>query len=140
RRVLFRSGSWIFLGAGILLGAQWAYTELGWGGYWAWDPVENASLLPWLTATALLHSSVGQRQRGMFRHWTATLAALTFILCIFGTYITRSGVVDSVHTFGQSLVGTFFGVFLTLSILVTLGLLAFRWGKLRSQRTIQNLL
>ena len=132
-------GSWIFLGAGILLGAQWAYTELGWGGYWAWDPVENASLLPWLTATALLHSAVGQRTRGMFKHWSAVLAALTFILCIFGTYITRSGVVDSVHTFGQSLVGTFFGVFLTLSILVTLGLLAFRWGKLRSQRSIQNL-
>src|SRR5688572_2625577 len=86
--------SWLFLGIGIILGAQWAYVELGWGGYWAWDPVENASLLPWLTATALLHSIMVQQSRGMLKAWNAVLIALTFILCIFGTYITRSGVID----------------------------------------------
>ncbi|HVT88464.1 MAG TPA: heme lyase CcmF/NrfE family subunit [Tepidisphaeraceae bacterium] len=108
--------SWLFLSIGILLGAQWAYVELGWGGYWAWDPVENASLLPWLTGTALLHSIMIQQHRGMFKRWNASLVAVTFILCIFGTYITRSGVIDSVHSFGKSLIGTFFLVFLTASI------------------------
>ena len=131
--------SWIFLGAGILLGAQWAYVELGWGGYWAWDPVENASLLPWLTATALLHSAMGQKHRGMFKRWNAVLAALTFILCVFGTYITRSGVVDSVHTFGKSLVGTFFGVFLVAAVLVTAALIRLRWVELRPERPLGRL-
>jgi cytochrome c-type biogenesis protein CcmF len=131
--------SWIFLGAGILLGAQWAYVELGWGGYWAWDPVENASLLPWLTATALLHSAIGQGHRGMFKRWNAVLAALTFILCIFGTYITRSGVVDSVHTFGKSVVGTFFGVFLVGTVAVTVALVALRWNDLRPERQLKRL-
>ena len=131
--------SWIFLGAGILLGAQWAYTELGWGGYWAWDPVENASLLPWLTATALLHSAIAQRQHGTLKRWAASTAALTFVLCIFGTYITRSGVVDSVHSFGQSLVGTFFGVFLTITILASVVLLCIRWRALKDVRPIGSL-
>ncbi|MHC4383017.1 MAG: cytochrome c maturation protein CcmE domain-containing protein, partial [Planctomycetota bacterium] len=89
--------SWLFLGAGIVLGAWWAYVELGWGGYWAWDPVENASLLPWLTSTALLHSIMVRQHRGMFKRWNVSLMFLTFILCIFGTYLTRSGVIDSVH-------------------------------------------
>jgi cytochrome c-type biogenesis protein CcmF len=130
--------SWLFLGAGILLGAQWAYVELGWGGYWAWDPVENASLLPWLTGTALLHSSIGQRSRGVFKRWNAFLAAATFILCIFGTYITRSGVVDSVHTFGKSLVGTFFFVFLVLTTLFSTVLVLVRWGTLKPERPIES--
>ena len=104
-------------GAGIVLGAWWAYVELGWGGYWAWDPVENASLLPWLTATAVLHSITAQQRRGMFKAWNAVLIALTFILCIFGTYITRSGVIQSVHSFAPSLIGTFFLAFLALTTL-----------------------
>ena len=131
--------SWIFLGAGILLGAEWAYTVLGWGGYWAWDPVENASLLPWLTGTALLHSTIAQRQRGVFKRWNAAFASATFILCILGTYITRSGIVDSVHSFGESLVGTFFGVFLTISIVTTIGLLVFRWNALKPERPMRTL-
>jgi cytochrome c-type biogenesis protein CcmF len=130
--------SWLFLGAGILLGAQWAYVELGWGGYWAWDPVENASLLPWLTGTALLHSSIGQRGRGVFKRWNAFLAAATFILCIFGTYITRSGVVDSVHTFGKSLVGTFFFVFLVITTLFSTVLVLWRWSTLKPERPIES--
>jgi cytochrome c-type biogenesis protein CcmF len=130
--------SWLFLGVGIVLGAQWAYVELGWGGYWAWDPVENASLLPWLTATALLHSIVGQRQRGVLKRWTAVLTAGTFILCIFGTYITRSGVVASVHSFGKSPVGTFFQVFLILTVLLSLILMLCRWRAMRSERPLES--
>lgn len=112
--------SWLFLSIGIILGAQWAYVELGWGGYWAWDPVENASLLPWLTGTALLHSIMVQQHRGMFKKWNASLIAISFILCIFGTYLTRSGVIDSVHGFGASLVGTFFFVFLIVITLLSI--------------------
>ena len=118
--------SWLFLTAGILLGAQWAYVELGWGGYWAWDPVENASLLPWLTGTALLHSIMVQQHRGMFKKWNATLIATSFILCIFGTYLTRSGVIQSVHAFGESLIGTFFLGFLIVAMLVSVFLLILR--------------
>jgi cytochrome c-type biogenesis protein CcmF len=129
--------SWIFLTAGILLGAQWAYVELGWGGYWAWDPVENASLLPWLTGTALMHSIIAQRTQGIFKRWTASLSAITFILCIFGTWITRSGVVDSVHGFGKSMVGTFFGVFLVLSGLVSVVMVVVRWNRLRPDRPME---
>ena len=123
--------AWLFLTVGILLGAQWAYVELGWGGYWAWDPVENASLLPWLTATGLLHSIISQQRKGMFRGWTAGLVASTFILCIFGTYLTRSGVVQSVHAFQASSVGTFFLVFLCLSIVATLVVISLRWKSLK---------
>jgi cytochrome c-type biogenesis protein CcmF len=89
--------SWVLLGVGIILGAAWAYVALGWGGYWAWDAVENASLLPWLTGTALLHSALLQVRQGVFRRWTAILAAASFFLCILGTYITRSGIINSVH-------------------------------------------
>ena len=106
--------AWLFLSVGILLGAQWAYVELSWGGYWAWDAVENASLLPWLTGTAMLHSIAVFRRRGMFKRWAAFLIAGTFLLCIFGTYITRSGIVQSVHSFGESPIGTFFLVFMSL--------------------------
>lgn len=104
--------AWIALTVGIVLGAQWAYVELGWGGYWAWDPVENASLLPWLTGTALLHSAILNLRRGMFKRWTAILTASSFFLCILGTYLTRSGVIESVHAFEQSDIGYYFLAFL----------------------------
>ena len=156
--------SWLFLGAGILLGAQWAYVELGWGGYWGWDPVENASLLPWLTATALLHSVMIQHQRGMFKRWNALLIAATFILCILGTYLTRSGVIQSVHTFGDAVVGTFFLtllnmpaldrlvavlggvigtfflVFLAIVTLATAALVVLRRRELKSEHRVEHLM
>ena len=100
--------SWLFLSIGITLGMWWAYVELGWGGYWAWDPVENASLLPWLTMTAFLHSVMIQEKRGMLKRWNLGLIIGTFLLSIFGTFITRSGVIASVHSFTQSNVGYFF--------------------------------
>src|SRR5919112_2389767 len=93
--------SWLFLSFGLTLGMIWAYEELGWGGYWGWDPVENAGLLPWFTATAFLHSLMVQERRGMLRVWNVTLVILTFLLTIFGTFMTRSGVVQSVHAFGE---------------------------------------
>jgi len=130
--------SWLFLSLGILLGAQWAYVELGWGGYWAWDPVENASLLPWLTGTALLHSAAGQR-RGFFKRWTASLVALTFILCVFGTYLTRSGVVQSVHAFGESLVGRFFLGFLAVLVAGSVLSIILRLGLLKAERKVEEL-
>jgi cytochrome c-type biogenesis protein CcmF len=100
--------SWTFLTLGLVLGGRWAYEEIGWGGYWAWDPVENAALMPWLTATALMHSIMVQQRRGMMRFWNAVLAALTFGLSIFGTFLTRSGVLSSVHSFVSSPVGWWF--------------------------------
>ncbi len=118
--------AWLFLTIGIVLGAKWAYVELGWGGYWAWDPVENASLLPWLTGTAFIHSLMVQQHRGMFRIWNAALLAVTFVLCIFGTYLTRSGIVDSVHGFGESLIGTFFLAFLLVVVVFSVGLIVWR--------------
>lgn len=107
--------SWIFLTIGIVLGGQWAYVELGWGGYWAWDPVENASLLPWLTGTAFLHSSIMYERKGKLKIWTYVLILLTFELCIFGTFLTRSGVIDSVHSFGKSVLGPFFIFFILIT-------------------------
>jgi cytochrome c-type biogenesis protein CcmF len=106
--------SWVFLSIGITLGMWWAYVELGWGGYWAWDPVENASLLPWLTMTAFLHSVMIQEKRGMLKRWNIILIGMSFMLSIFGTFITRSGVISSVHSFTQSNVGYFFLAFLIL--------------------------
>ena len=137
RWVLF---SWMVLGAGIMIGAWWAYIELGWGGYWGWDPVENASLLPWLTGTALLHSMIMQEHRGVFKRWNVALLATTFVLCIFGTYITRSGVVSSVHAFGQSLVGTFFLVFIIALVLGSVAVFAWRWRSLVPARRLESLL
>lgn len=118
--------AWLFLSVGIVLGAQWAYIELGWGGYWAWDPVENASLLPWLTSTALLHSIMVQQYRKSFRLWNACLIAGSFLLCIFGTYLTRSGVIQSVHTFPESPIGRFFLAFMGVCLVVTVILLIAR--------------
>ncbi len=137
RWVLF---SWLVLGAGIMIGAWWAYIELGWGGYWAWDPVENASLLPWLTGTALLHSMIMQEHRGVFKRWNVALLATTFILCIFGTYITRSGVISSVHAFQESPVGTFFFVLILVLLMGSVAVFAWRWRALTPARRLQSLL
>jgi cytochrome c-type biogenesis protein CcmF len=132
--------SWLFLSIGILLGAQWAYVELGWGGYWAWDPVENASLLPWLTGTALLHSIMVQKHRGMLKVWNVSLIALTFVLCIFGTYLTRSGVIQSVHSFGQSVIGTFFLTFLAIATGVSVLLIVWRRKVLKAEHELVGML
>jgi cytochrome c-type biogenesis protein CcmF len=113
--------AWMFQSMGILLGAHWAYAVLGWGGYWGWDPVENASLLPWLTGTAFLHSVMMQEKRGMMKVWNVWLVFCTFLLCILGTMLTRSGVVSSVHAFAQSSIGNWFVGFLGIIILVCLG-------------------
>ena len=112
--------AWGFQTAGILLGAHWAYAVLGWGGYWAWDPVENASLLPWLTGTAFLHSVMMQEKRGMMKVWNVWLVFSTFLLCILGTFLTRSGVVSSVHAFASSNIGSWFVGFMTAILLVCL--------------------
>jgi cytochrome c-type biogenesis protein CcmF len=112
--------AWCFQTMGILLGAHWAYAVLGWGGYWGWDPVENASLLPWLTGTAFLHSVMMQEKRGMMKVWNVWLVFTTFMLCILGTLLTRSGVVSSVHAFAQSSIGTWFVGFLALIFVVCL--------------------
>ncbi|MBI4481978.1 MAG: heme lyase CcmF/NrfE family subunit [Acidobacteria bacterium] len=132
--------AWLFLGAGILLGAQWAYVVLGWGGYWAWDPVENASLLPWLTGTAYLHSVMIQEKKGMLKVWNLVLVILTFALAIFGTFLTRSGVLSSVHSFGQSSLGYAFLWFLAFVLGGSLILLYSRRSQLVSPRKIESLL
>ena len=106
--------AWLALSMGMVLGSRWAYEELGWGGYWAWDPVENASLMPWLTATAFIHSVMVQERRGMLKRWNVALVALTYFLSIFGTFITRSGILSSVHTFVESEIGPLFLGFLGL--------------------------
>ena len=112
--------TWFFQSTGILLGAGWAYAVLGWGGYWGWDPVENASLLPWLTATAFLHSVMMQEKKGMMKVWNMVLVAATFFLCIFGTILTRTGIVSSVHAFAQSPIGNYFVSFLAIGIAATI--------------------
>ena len=101
----FALAAWFFLGIGILLGARWSYAELGWGGYWAWDPVENASLLPWLTGTAFLHSVMIQEKRGMLKVWNVSLILATGTLAVLGTFLVRSGILDSIHAFGASTLG-----------------------------------
>ena len=132
--------SWFFLGVGVFLGAQWAYVELGWGGYWAWDPVENASLMPWLTATAYLHSVMMQERKNMLKVWNMVLIILTFLLCIFGTFITRSGIISSVHSFGQSALGPFFLGFMLITITASLILLIKRLPLLKSTNELDSLL
>jgi cytochrome c-type biogenesis protein CcmF len=123
--------SWILLTAGILFGARWAYVELGWGGYWAWDPVENASLMPWLIATAYLHSVVVQEKRGLMRVWNVSLITTAFALSIFGTFLTRSGIVSSVHAFGQSAMGPLLLGFTGAIVLVSTALIVWRLPDLR---------
>jgi cytochrome c-type biogenesis protein CcmF len=132
--------SWFFLSIGITLGMWWAYVELGWGGYWAWDPVENASLLPWLTMTAFLHSVMIQEKRGMLRRWNMMLVIASFLLSIFGTFITRSGIIASVHSFAQGNVGYFFLVFLVLSAVASYTLLYTRWPLLKADVQLESML
>jgi cytochrome c-type biogenesis protein CcmF len=131
--------SWLFLSIGITLGMWWAYVELGWGGYWAWDPVENASFLPWLTMTAFLHSVMIQEKRGMLKRWNMSLVIATFLLSIFGTFITRSGVIASVHSFAQSNVGFFFLGFLVLSAAAAFTLLYVRWPRLEPEAQLESI-
>jgi cytochrome c-type biogenesis protein CcmF len=131
--------SWLFLSIGITLGMWWAYVELGWGGYWAWDPVENASFLPWLTMTAFLHSVMIQEKRGMLKRWNFGLIIGTFLLSIFGTFITRSGVIASVHSFTQSSVGYFFLAFLVVAAVLSFTLLYTRWALLEAEVELESM-
>ena len=130
--------TWLFQSCGIVLGAGWAYHVLGWGGYWAWDPVENASLLPWLGGTAFLHSVMMQEKKGMMKVWNMVLVSATFFLCIFGTFLTRSGVVSSVHAFAQSPIGKFFVVFLAVGIAATVYLILDRLHYLKSESQLES--
>jgi cytochrome c-type biogenesis protein CcmF len=132
--------SWFFLGIGVLLGSYWAYIELGWGGYWAWDPVENASLMPWLTGTAFLHSVMIQEKKGMMKVWNMLLIVLTFSLSIFGTFLTRSGVISSVHAFATSDIGPAFGVFLFIVFFGSLILLISRLDTLKSEARLESVI
>jgi cytochrome c-type biogenesis protein CcmF len=131
--------TWLILGMGLVIGAWWAYVELGWGGYWAWDPVENAGLMPWLMATAFLHSVKMQRRRGMLKVWSMVLIILTFGLAIFGTFLTRSGILSSVHTFGESILGPFFLTFLGIVLFGSLGLVFYRRSQLKSETEMESL-
>jgi cytochrome c-type biogenesis protein CcmF len=130
--------AWYFLSLGLLIGGWWSYHVLGWGGYWAWDPVENAAFMPWLTGTAFLHSVMIQERRRMLRLWNLALVILTFALTIFGTFLTRSGVIASVHAFTQGSIGVFFLAFLSLVVLVALALLAWRWETLGAQGELDS--
>src|SRR4029079_11040327 len=132
--------TWLFQGCGIVLGSAWAYHVLGWGGWWGWDPVENASLLPWLGGTAFLHSVMMQEKKGMMKVWNMVLVAATFFLCIFGTFLTRSGVVSSVHAFAQSSLGRYFVTFLAVGIAATLYLILNRLDYLKSEAQFESVL
>jgi cytochrome c-type biogenesis protein CcmF len=131
--------AWYFLSLGLLIGGWWSYHVLGWGGYWAWDPVENAAFMPWLTATAFLHSVMIQERRRMLKLWNLSLVILTFGLTLFGTFLTRSGVIASVHAFTQGAIGAFFLSFLALVLLTALGLLAWRWDALHAQGALDSI-
>ncbi len=130
--------SWLFLSIGIILGGWWAYRELGWGGYWAWDPVENASFMPWLTATAFVHSIIIQEKKDMLRVWNMVLIIITFTLCIFGTFLTRSGVMSSVHSFTGSSLGPIFLTFVFSIMIVSFGMMYFRRNELRSTKKMES--
>jgi cytochrome c-type biogenesis protein CcmF len=130
--------TWLFQGVGIVLGARWAYAALGWGGYWSWDAVENVSFLPWLSSTAYLHSVMMQEKRGMLRIWNVVLVASSFFLCIFGTMMTRSGLVDSVHAFAKSSIGNWFTGFLAVGIAATVWLILSRLDYLRGEARMEN--
>jgi cytochrome c-type biogenesis protein CcmF len=132
--------AWTFLGTGIMLGALWSYTELGWGGYWAWDPVENASLMPWLFGTAFLHSIMVQEKRGMLKIWNASLICATFVLALLGTFLVRSGILDSIHAFGASTIGVQMLVFIAGVIALSAGLIIARLPDLRSEARLDSLL
>jgi cytochrome c-type biogenesis protein CcmF len=132
--------AWTALSVGIVLGGAWAYTELGWGGYWAWDPVENASFMPWLTATAFLHSVVIQEKRRMLKVWNVTLIVLTYAFAVFGTFLTRSGLLSSIHTFSEGPIGKYFLPFLALLLIGGLGMVAYRLDALRSENRLDALI
>ena len=129
---------WMVLTVGIVMGGAWAYETLGWGGYWAWDPVENASLMPWLTATAFLHSIIIQARRGMLKNWNMVLVTLTFLLSVFGTYLTRSGVVSSVHSFAESNIGVYFLGFLGAVLFLAFSLIVWRRDLVSSATEIES--
>jgi len=131
--------AWMFQSMGILLGAHWAYAVLGWGGYWGWDPVENASFLPWLTGTAFLHSVMMQEKRGMMKVWNVWLVFCTFLLCILGTFLTRSGIVSSVHAFAQSSIGSWFVGFLVVIIATCLGAYIKNRDYLKSENQLDSI-
>jgi len=130
--------TWLFQSCGIMLGAAWAYHVLGWGGYWGWDPVENASLLPWLSGTAFLHSVMMQEKKGMMKVWNIVLVSCTFFLCILGTFLTRSGVVQSVHAFSRSEIGKYFVSFLAIGIAGTIYLILDRLDYLKSESQLES--
>jgi cytochrome c-type biogenesis protein CcmF len=130
--------AWYFLSLGLLIGGWWSYHVLGWGGYWAWDPVENAAFMPFLTATAFLHSVMVQERRGMLKLWNIGLVIMTFSLTLFGTFLTRSGVIASVHAFTQGSIGAFFLTFLSLVVLCSLGLLGWRWDALAAEGELDS--
>src|SRR5687767_13172737 len=131
--------AWLFLTLGLCLGMLWAYEELGWGGFWAWDPVENAGLLPWFTATAFLHSVMVQERRGMLRAWNVSLVILTFFLTIFGTFMTRSGVVQSVHAFGEDPeLARMFTIFMVSILVFSFGFVIYRLPLLRARNELDS--
>src|SRR5713226_2077324 len=136
----FAFAAWLFLGAGILLGARWSYAELGWGGYWGWDAVENASLMPWLTGTALLHSLMIQEKRGMLKVWNVSLVLATGTLAIMGTFLVRSGILNSIHAFGGATLGVPFVTLIAVLIAGSIYLVVSRREMLRSEHRIDSLL
>lgn len=130
--------AWIFLSIGLVLGGRWAYDVLGWGGFWGWDPVENAMLMPWLTGTAFLHSVMMTEKRGMMKRWNMVLIILTYSLALFGTFITRTGVISSVHAFAKSALGPAFFVFIGLTFLGSVTILYLRWDTLKSDHSLES--
>jgi cytochrome c-type biogenesis protein CcmF len=136
----FALGAWLFLGIGIVLGARWSYTELGWGGYWAWDPVENAALMPWLCATAFIHSIMIQEKRGMLKVWNASLVLSSGVLAILGTFLVRSGILESIHAFGASTLGVPFVTLIAAMVASSVGLVIWRRERLRSEARLDSLL
>ena len=131
--------AWFFLGTGLILGGRWAYVELGWGGYWAWDPVENAALLPWLTGTAYLHSVIIQQRKGMLKIWNVSLVVTTYLLCVFGTFLTRSGIVSSVHAFAESDFAQIFLVFIIGAAVLSAGLILYRLPQLKTENELDSM-
>jgi cytochrome c-type biogenesis protein CcmF len=136
----FALAAWMCLGLGIILGARWSYTELGWGGYWGWDPVENAALMPWIVCTAFIHSIQIQEKRGMLKVWNVSLVLLFGTLSIFGTFLVRSGVLDSIHAFGASTLGVPFVALLTIMVVSSVGLVIWRRDLLRSEHRLDSLI
>ena len=132
--------AWLFLSIGLVLGMRWAYDVLGWGGYWGWDPVEIAALMPWLAGTPFLHSVMIQEKRGMLKQWNMLLIILTYSLVIFGTFLTRSGVLSSVHAFAQSAIGPMFFIFIGITFIISISLLIYRWNDLRAEVEMKSLL